>query len=155
MQGSENKKINGALATVKHFLGDGSTFYGANMGSARVLDYKNYIRYNVKGYIGASEADVGSVMISYSSINFVPMAYQSHYLQGVLREEVNFRGFTVSDYDDLGTSEWLKLPRTFMKIERERSYDVMVNAGIDMFTLSKADQTISQAKHASSIGLVK
>ena len=109
MQGSENKKINGALATVKHFLGDGSTFYGANMGSARVLDYKNYIRYNVKGYIGASEADVGSVMISYSSINFVPMAYQSHYLQGVLREEVNFRGFTVSDYDDLGTSEWLKL----------------------------------------------
>lgn len=75
------------LTSVKHFFGDGSTRYGANEGSATVITYKKYIEHNIKGYRGAISAEVGNVMASYSSVNFVPSAMNSGFLMGLLRDE--------------------------------------------------------------------
>lgn len=36
-------KIRGVLGSAKHFMGDGSTRYGANEGAAVVNNFKNYI----------------------------------------------------------------------------------------------------------------
>lgn len=96
-----NGQITGALATAKHFLGDGSTLYGCNEGNANVLNFKNYINRNSRGYIGAVKSNVGSVMVSYSAINWIPNSINSHFLLGTLREDIGFNGFTISDYDDL------------------------------------------------------
>lgn len=99
LQDISNGKLNGALGTAKHFFGDGSTQYGANEGSASVLNFKNYISHNTQGYRGATSEDVGSVMVSYSAINYVPNSYNSYFLSSLLKDDIGFKGFTISDYD--------------------------------------------------------
>jgi hypothetical protein len=50
-----------------------------------VLSFKNYISHNTQGYYGAAKSDVGSVMVSYSGVNYVPNSYNSLYLSSMLR----------------------------------------------------------------------
>ena len=40
-------------------------------------------------------------MVSYSAINFLPNSYNSAFLSGMLRDDLQFGGFTISDYDDV------------------------------------------------------
>jgi len=40
-------------------------------------------------------------MVSYSGINYIPNSFNSMFLSNTLRDDVNFRGFTISDYDDV------------------------------------------------------
>ena len=51
--------------------------------------------------MGAVSEDVGSVMCSYSAINYVPNSFNSAFLTGLLRNDIKFAGFTISDYDDV------------------------------------------------------
>lgn len=136
LQAVENGKINGVVGSAKHFFGDGSTLFGANEGNARVESFKNYISHNTQGYVGAIEKDVGTVMVSYSAINSVPMCFNSYFLFGILRDELKFKGFTISDYDDVLRAETMQLPRTFMNVSEDRAYSLMLNAGTDMIMLS-------------------
>jgi beta-glucosidase-like glycosyl hydrolase len=119
LQDVSNGKINGALSSAKHFFGDGSTVYGCNMGNSQVLSHENYINHNIKGYIGGAKANVGSVMISYSAVNWIPNSINSQYLLGLLRDDIGFRGFTISDYDDLDRMFNTLMPRTFMNFTEE------------------------------------
>lgn len=43
MQDVAGGKIRGVLGSAKHFIGDGATRYGANEGTATVLNFKNFI----------------------------------------------------------------------------------------------------------------
>ena len=145
LQDVSGNQIRGVLGSAKHYLGDGSTHYGANEGTARVSNFKNYISHNTKGYIGASNSEVGSVMVSYSAINFVPNSYNSAYLQGILRNDLNFGGFTISDYDELMRLETMALPRTFMNVSEDRGYAMLINSGVDMIMLS-ADKSLFESQ---------
>lgn len=116
LQDVSNGKINGALGTSKHFFSDGATQYGANEGSATVINFDKFVDHNIQGYKGSIEEEVGSVMVSYSAINFVPNSYNSYFLQGVLRDDLGFRGFTISDYDEVERTETMQLPRTMMNV---------------------------------------
>jgi beta-glucosidase len=78
--------ISGVLGTAKHFIGDGATLYGCNEGNAQVLNFKSFLSRNSRGFGGAAKANVGSVMVSYSSINWIPNAINSHFLLNTLRE---------------------------------------------------------------------
>lgn len=149
IQDVSNNKINGALATAKHFIGDGSTLYGCNMGNANVMNYKNYISRNSRGYVGAAKANVGSVMVSYSAVNFIPNAVNSLFLLNTLREDIGFNGFTISDYDDLDLMYNSLMPRTFMNFTAEEdAFAAMVNSGVDMFMVSKKASVERLFKHA-------
>ena len=75
-------------------------------------------------------------MVSYSAINSVPMSFNSYFLFGILRDELKFKGFTISDYDDILRAETMQLPRTFMNVSEDRAYALMLNAGTDMIMLS-------------------
>ena len=59
-----------------------------------------FIEHNIKGYEGAVEAKTGNVMISYDSINDVPMSIHP-YIKSELKEKLNFEGFVISDYDSV------------------------------------------------------
>ena len=114
LQDVSNNKINGVLSSVKHFMADGATLYGTNMGNAQVLNTKSFVEHNIRGYVGGAKANVGSVMSSYSAINWIPNAINSEYLLGKLREDAKFNGFVISDYDDLQFMNEMLMPRTFM-----------------------------------------
>jgi beta-glucosidase len=94
-------KVNGILGSAKSFFGDGATRFGANEGSASIINFKPFLEHNSPGYKGAISSSLGSVVISHSSINLVPNVYESYLKLGFLREQLGFTGFTVTDYDEI------------------------------------------------------
>ncbi len=53
---------------------------------------------HLPGYVAAIKAGVGSVMVSYSSWNGKKMHGNKHLLTDLLKEELGFQGFVVSDW---------------------------------------------------------
>lgn len=94
-----------ALATAKHFIGDGGTFEGKDQGENRA-SLRDLINVHAAGYYGALEGGVQTVMISYSSWNDVK-AGQDHgkmhgnreLITGVLKGKLGFDGFVISDWN--------------------------------------------------------
>lgn len=99
-QGLQGKPgaLTGVLGSVKHFLGDGATMYGADEGNTHVGNFNSFLSHNGQGYNGSISAEIGSVMCSYSAINWLPMAF-SPLLGTYLRQTLKFDGFVISDYD--------------------------------------------------------
>lgn len=46
----------GILGSVKHFIGDGATMYGADEGNTHVGSFKSFISHNIQGYNGSVSA---------------------------------------------------------------------------------------------------
>ncbi len=112
------------LATAKHFVADGGTEGGVDRGNARITD--EILRaVHLKPYIDAIASGAESVMASYSSINGVKNHANRDLLTGVLRKELGFSGFVVSDW--AAAKELPGSPREQVK--------TAVNAGVDMFML--------------------
>jgi beta-glucosidase len=130
--------IRGALATAKHFIGDGDTAQGVDEGNAIVTDMPAFLRDNYPGYRGAIAAGVGSVMASYSQINGLPMHLNRNQLTNVLKRgrggvpgQQPFAGFVVSDFggvDKAATLAGISYPQALARA---------INAGIDMVMLSQ------------------
>ena len=112
------------LACAKHYLGDGGTTNGTDKGNTQ-LDTTEIRRIHLPGYISAIDSGVGSIMVSFSSINGVRMHGNKYWLTDVLKNELGFKGMICSDYggiDNVGTSY-------------TNSVNIAINAGIDMVML--------------------
>lgn len=110
--------------------------FGADEGNAHVGNYKTFLDHNIEGYKGSIAAEVGTVMCTYSAINFLPVSL-SPLLGTVLRRQLNFDGFVISDYDDLSKVKDQQLPTSFQTFnEANSSVCQMLNAGIDMMMMS-------------------
>ena len=109
------------LATAKHFLGDGGTSRGMDQGDTRV-SLEELRRIHLPGYVACLEAGVGSVMVSYSSWNDQPMHGNKALITGLLKGELGFQGFVVTD--------WAAIDK--MADDYKQDVEVAINAGIDM-----------------------
>lgn len=120
------------LATAKHFIGDGGTFQGVDRGETRVSEAELAARHG-RGYVGALEAGVQTVMASYSSwypgalkdsptLPSGKMHGNSYLLTTVLKERWGFDGFVVSDWNGIE-----EVPGC-----RKDACAAAINAGIDM-----------------------
>ncbi len=117
------------LATAKHFLGDGGTTYASSATEDYLLDQGDtrlseaQLRaWHLPPFQAAIQAGVGSVMVSFSSWNGVKMHAQKYLITDVLKGELGFGGFVVSDWagvDQIAPDHALAV-RT------------AINAGIDM-----------------------
>ena len=116
------------LATAKHFLADGGTLGGKDQGDARI-DEAELRRIHLPGYAAAIKAGVGSVMVSYSSWNGQFMHGNKHLITDVLKGELAFGGFVVSD--------WQAIDR-MAPGDYSQAIDVAINAGIDMIMVPNA-----------------
>lgn len=118
------------LATPKHFIGDGATIWG----SSRTEDYKldqgnmqapeELVRQLfLPPYQSTVEAGAMSVMASFSSWKGTKMHAQQYLLTKVLKNELGFNGFIVSDWqgmDQIAPDDYYA------------SIVTSVNAGVDM-----------------------
>ncbi len=111
-----NGKINGVLGGAKNFFGDGASRFGANEGSASVINFKPFLRHNSPGYKGAIKSSLGSVVLSHGGANYIPSAYDSYLKLAILRDNLGFTGFTVTGYDELARADNEFLPRTFFNV---------------------------------------
>ena len=100
IQGLQGTSLGGSesvLACAKHFAGDGATEGGVDQGDA-VLDEATFRAVAVQVYQPLINAGVGSIMVSYSSVNGVKMTGNSTWLTDVLKGEMGFRGILGSDW---------------------------------------------------------
>lgn len=112
------------LGCAKHFIGDGGTQNGVDQGNT-VCDEAMLRRLFLPPYVAAMKAGVGSIMVSYSSWNGKKMHGNRYLLTDVLKGELGFRGFLISDYaaiDQLSPN---------YKTDIEES----INAGLDMIMI--------------------
>jgi beta-glucosidase len=109
------------LACAKHFIGDGGTQYGMDEGDT-VCDEATLRKLYLPPYRAAVRAGVESIMVSYSSWNGKKMHGNKHLLTGVLKRELGFKGFLVSD--DAGIDQLSPDYRT--------AVESAINAGLDM-----------------------
>jgi len=86
------------IATAKHFLADGGTADGRDRGDATIAEAE-LIRLHAPAYVAALEADVQSVMASFSGWNGVKMHGNASLLTGVLKQRWGFDGLVVGDWD--------------------------------------------------------
>ena len=112
------------LACAKHFIGDGGTTGGIDQGNT-VCDEATLRRLFLPPYIAAIKAGVGSIMVSYSSWNGAKMHGNKYLLTDVLKSELGFRGFLVSD--------WAAIDQ----LSPDYKYDIeqSINAGLDMIMI--------------------
>ena len=96
IQGDELKE--GVLATAKHFAGHGITEGDLNMGR-NIVSERDMREIHCKPFQCAiTEAGLKSVMNSYCSVNGEPVVGSKKMLTDILRGEMGFQGFVVSDY---------------------------------------------------------
>lgn len=121
-----------ALATPKHYIGDGGTTWGSihqymyyqymlDTGDTQV-DEATLRRLFLPPYQAAVNSGAMSVMASFSSWNGVKMHAQSYLLTDVLKGELGFRGFIVSDWGGINQVD----PDYYKAVV------TAINAGIDM-----------------------
>jgi beta-glucosidase len=121
----------GVLACAKHYVGDGGTAFGSvktglDQGDMRV-DEATLRRVHLPGYIAAIEAGVGSIMPSYSSWNGVKCSASKRLLTDILKNELGFQGFLISDYNAIDQ----------IAKDYKEAVGISINAGMDMAMVPK------------------
>ena len=91
----------GLIATAKHFVGDGGTYKGIDQGNTRG-SLEDILAVHGQGYYTALEAGVTSVMASFNSINGSKIHGDKAILDDLLRGQLGFSGFVISDWNGVG-----------------------------------------------------
>jgi beta-glucosidase len=123
-QGASLSDPTSALACAKHYLGDGGTSGGKDQGNTE-CDEATLRKIHLPGYVAAVKAGVGSIMVSYSSWNGKKMHGNKYLLTDVLKGELGFQGFLVSDWAAID-----QLSRDY-----KTCIDLSINAGLDMIMI--------------------
>ncbi|TYB61888.1 beta-glucosidase [Nonomuraea sp. PA05] len=124
LQGSALNGPASVLATAKHYVGDGGTTGGTDQGNTQ-LSETELRAVHLPPFEAAVERGVGSVMISFSSWNGTKLHGHQYLITTVLKGELGFDGFVVSDWN--GIDQIDGSPGTSAQDVR-----TAVNAGIDM-----------------------
>ncbi|MER6345847.1 glycoside hydrolase family 3 N-terminal domain-containing protein [Streptomyces sp. NPDC001595] len=112
------------LATAKHYIGDGGTTGGVDQGNTE-LSETELRAIHLPPFKEAVRRGVGSVMLSYSSWNGVRSHAHKYLVTDVLKGELGFSGFVVSDW---AAVDQLDGQTGFTGAEIATA----VNAGVDM-----------------------
>jgi beta-glucosidase len=117
------------LATAKHYIGDGATIWGSSRTGDYLLDQGNVQvdeatlrRLYLPPYKAAVDAGAMSVMASFSSYRGTKMHAQKYLLTDVLKNELGFKGFIVSDWGGIDQID----PDYYTAVV------TAINAGVDM-----------------------
>jgi beta-glucosidase len=140
LQGADLKDPQHVLACAKHYIGDGGTTFGTgtvtpdpsrgpfplDQGDTR-LSESELRRLHLQGYIAALEQGVGSIMPSYNMWNGERASGSKRLLTDILKTELGFEGFLISDYDAIDA-----LPGDYRSDIKQS-----INAGMDMVMVPK------------------
>jgi beta-glucosidase len=129
LQGGDLAELTTVLGTPKHFVGDGGTTWG----SSTTLDYQidqgvtevdeaTLRSVHLSPYLDAIQTGAMSIMISYSSWDGMKMHAQQYLITDVLKGELGFEGFVVSD--------WAGIDQ--ISGDYYQAVVTAINAGIDM-----------------------
>jgi beta-glucosidase len=124
LQGQDLSDPASVLACAKHYLGDGGTTDGIDQGNTE-CDEATLRKIHLPGYAAAIKAGVESIMVSFSSWNGVKMSANKYLLTDVLKGELGFKGFLISD--------WAAIDQ--ISTNYTYAVEVSINAGLDMIMI--------------------
>ncbi len=125
---SKGQLDGGAMPCAKHYLADGNIAYGTGEGDYLVdrgdaVLSGEQVNELVAVYKALIDAGVKTVMVSHSSLNGVKLHAHKELISDVLKGELGFDGFVVSDWESIHN-----IPGSSLKQQVITS----INAGIDM-----------------------
>lgn len=136
-QGNTLRSPQSVLACAKHFAGDGGTVperreshHGGLDAGIEVrwdqgdtqCDEATFRRLHLSTYPASIDAGVGTIMPSYSSWNGVKCTGNHYLLTTILKEEMGFEGFVISDYNAIDQID----------PDFKTAIKICINAGLDM-----------------------
>lgn len=129
LQGDSLSGETAVLATPKHYIADGGTTWGTSttgeyqidQGDAQ-LDEATLRAIHLPPYIAAIESGARSIMVSFSSWNGTKMHAEQYLISDVLKGELGFTGFVVSDWGGVDQ----------ISPDYGEAVTAAINAGIDM-----------------------
>jgi beta-glucosidase len=125
-QGKDLSETGSIAACAKHFAAYGAVESGRDYASTDVSETELRNVY-LPPFKAAVDAGVTSLMPSFSDLNGVPASANEFLLRQVLREEWNFDGFVVSDWDSIRQLQVHGLTEN----DQESAFEA-ANAGVDM-----------------------
>ena len=129
---NSGKKV---VACAKHFIGDGNTEFGTGMNGLvdrgnTVLTTDELKEKLLPKYQAAIDANVQTIMASYNSWNGVKCHASKELLTDILKVEMGFEGFVISDWQGID-----EIPGNY-----KSDIITSINAGIDMVMVSGQGQ---------------
>ena len=129
LQGNSLSDYMSVLATPKHYIGDGGTLWGSSKHSTYIIDVGDLqvdeaiIRaLHLPPFRKVVEAGAKSIMISLCSWNGTKMHGHRYLLTEILKNELGFDGFVVSDWEGINQVD----------SDYYTAVVTAINAGIDM-----------------------
>ncbi len=145
-----------ALATPKHFIGDGATVWGTSTTNQYKLDQGDMqldeatIRtLLLPPYQAVVNAGALSIMVSFNSWNGLKLHGHPYLLTDVLKNELGFRGFLISDWQAIDQ----------ISPDYYTAMVASINAGLDMvmtpFDYKKFIETLTSAVNKGDVPLAR
>jgi len=154
MQSPDLFESNITIGTPKHFIGDGGTAWGTSTNGGYKLDQgvteideATLRAVHLPPYQAAIDVGARSIMISYSSWGGMKMHAQQYLITDILKDEMGFTGFIVSDWGaiDQITGDYYQAVVT------------AINAGMDMnmvpYDYKRFIDTLTEAVEAGDVPL--
>ena len=143
-EGTKLSKNTSVLSTMKHWVGDGGTEFGSSTTGSYTVDQgvtkmteAELWRTQIEPYKAGIAAGSGSVMPSYSSVDFgdgkgpLKMHAHKYLITDVLKKKLKFNGFVISDWQAID-----QIPGDYRS-----DITTSINAGLDMIMVPYEYQT--------------
>ena len=100
LEGSDVASQDRVASSLKHYMGYSFPLTGRDRTPAWIPE--NYLReYFLPPFAAAVQAGARTIMVNSGEINGVPGHINHHLLTGILRDELGFKGFVVTDWEDI------------------------------------------------------
>lgn len=100
IQGKDLSDTSTVLACVKHYAAYGAPVAGREYNTVDMSDRKFRETY-LPPYRAAVQAGAASVMTSFNDFDGIPATASAYLLKDILRDELGFKGFVVTDYSSM------------------------------------------------------
>ena len=138
------------LACVKHFIAYGAPMGGRDYNTVD-MSHRMFRDVYLPPYKSAIEAGAGSVMSSFNDFDAIPVSGNKWALKTLLRDELGFKGFVVSDYHAV-----IEMISHGVAADEKEAACLALNAHLDMEMVSTsylkyAEQLVKEGKVSEKI----
>ena len=133
-QGDSLSDPTSMIACAKHFIGYGAAIGGRDYNTA-IINKEQLQNVYLPPFKAAIDAGAQTVMTAFNEMNGIPASGDKKLLTSILREQLGFDGFVVSDWNSITEM----IPHGFAKDEKQAA-EIALNAGLDMEMTSASYQ---------------
>lgn len=125
LQGEDVSEKGRMLSCAKHFIGYGASEGGRDYHRTEISDY-SLQNYYLPAFRAAIKAGAKTVMSSFNDVNGEPVTSSKRYLTDILRGQLGFEGFVISDCDAV-----VQLKRQGVAESDADCAEMAISAGLD------------------------